>query len=598
MSTQPRIGRFIVRAELGRGGQGAVYRATDPDLDRDVALKVVIPGEHVDVTTDCLVKEARAAARIAHPNVIPIYDVLEHGGRPVLVFEHVQGRILKEALREHGPWAESDALSIMVRIAVGLAAAHEQGIMHLDLSPQNVMLDREGRPRIMDFGLARLRSGSEQTQSTEALSGTPRYMSPEHLGGERLTPATDVFALGLVFYELLTGVPAINQRTIIGVMDAVRDARVDWLRLQGQGISAELVALLRDMLQVDPACRYPSAVELVPDLDRVIAMHESRGNETVALDFLQRRLKRRPEFPAFSHTIVELNRLTAAESTADFDRLGRVILRDYSMTNRFMKIANSAFFDRGGGGVRTVSQAIGRLGLDLVRLICNGMQVFDKFGAQGAALQDAMVRSFIAGLIARHLAAQVSRPLAEEAFICGLFHRLGRNLVMYYLPLEHEDIAAASAAGAPAERAEIEVLGVAAWRLGAAVARQWKFPETIVASMAPTGAGLGRAPADAPGRLQAAAAFANELCELGVGGEPCLEALEALLGRYRQAWPLEAEGALRLLEAALERLSALAPSLGVDCASSETCKTLAHLVATLDSRLAERDTAAAAAVTG
>jgi len=583
----PTIGRFRVVSHLGKGGQGSVFKALDPELGREVALKIIKHRAPDSSESRRFVEEARIAAQIAHPNVIPLYDVLEHNGQTVLVFEYVEGTTLKSVLAGGEGIVEKDALSIMVRIAVGLAAAHEKGIIHLDLTPNNVMMEGEGRPRIMDFGLARLMATDEGARSQ--FKGTPRYIAPEHLSSAPLTAATDVYALGLVFYELLTGQPAREYETVADLFDAVRLGVIDWTRLKARNVSPEVIALLRDMLSVDPAARFADASELVPELDRVIELIRQHDNVTLALDFLKRRIRRRPEFPAFSNTLIEINRLTAEGSNATFDELGRVIMRDYSTTNRLMKIANSAFFDRGTGGVSTVSQAVSRLGLNMVRMISNGLIVFDRLGGGGAALKDALVGSFVSGLIARGLVSRHERRLGEEAFVAGLFHHLGRHLVRYYLELEHEDIDALVADGTPRTEAEIAVLGTPTWRLGMAVAKTWNFPETIVAAMEPVIDGTVDVDNDQVALLRYGAAFANDLTDgvcASAGAGPAL--VDDLMARYCALAGGNRDPIVTVVELACERFRELAPSLDVAPEDSPVLVAFAELVDAL-----RRDEAAA-----
>lgn len=564
----PRIGRFRVVGHLGKGGQGSVFRALDPELGREVALKIIKHRSPDSPESRRFVEEARIAAQIAHPNVIPLYDVLEHNGQTVLVFEYVQGTTLKAMLSNTDGVAEKDALAIMVRIAVGLAAAHEKDIIHLDLTPSNVMMQGERRPRIMDFGLARLVATDDAARSQ--FKGTPRYITPDHLTSAPLTAATDIYALGLVFYELLTGQPARDYATMAELFDAVRQGVIDWGPLRERNVSPEVLALIRDMLHVEPSGRFAHAGALVEELDRVIELLRQQGNVTLALDFLKRRIRRRPEFPAFSNSLVEINRLTAEESNATFDELGRVIMRDYSMTNRLMKIANSAFFDRGAGGVSTVSQAVARLGLNMVRMVCNGLIVFDRLGAGGKELKDALVGSFVAGLIARGLVARHQPRLGEEAFVSGLFHHLGRHLVRYYLVLEHEDIEALLSPDKTRVEAEIEVLGTPAWRLGMAVAKTWNFPETIVSAMEPVSDGSADADNDPVLTLRYGAAFANDLTDAVQGTfEGHAATLDALMQRYCALCGASAQPVLRTVELALEKFADLAPSLEVDPSSCQ-----------------------------
>ncbi|MCP5143445.1 MAG: HDOD domain-containing protein [Gammaproteobacteria bacterium] len=560
-----KLARFEVTKMLGKGMQGAVYLARDPELGRLVALKALTPAKDDADFAEQLISEARIAARIAHPNVVPVYEVIKHKDVPVVVFEYVEGQSLKQWLATNGPCQEDAALSLMVRIAVGLRAAHDQEIVHLDLTPNNIMIDRDGRPRIMDFGLARMMR-SEGLRDKNVITGTPRYMTPEHIRNAPLSAATDIFAAGLIFYELLAGTQAISHDSLVTIFKAIQAARIDWKRLRVAQISPELIALLRDMLQVDSTQRIQNAMELVDALDEIIALKKSNPESGLALQFLLRRLQRRPEFPAFSASIAEINKMTDEHSNASFDKVGAVVLRDYSLTNRVMKIANSAFFDRGAGSVTTISGAIGRLGLRTIRMLCNGLMMFDQFGSRSEDLKDAMVRSYFAGLLAREVARETHRRLAEEAFVCGLFHRLGSNLLMYYLFDEYSDIQSQRAKGVREADAERAVIATTSSAVGMAIAAKWRFSEAIVDSMRRLDDGRIPEFNDASA-LRYFANFGNDVCEVlstATEAQSLQVQLQDVLLRFVQLDLVDLKSLATLIEAAIEQFESLSASLGVD----------------------------------
>ncbi len=578
------IGRFELVRRLGEGMQGKVYLGHDRELGRKVALKVITPANGDAGISEGIADEARIAARISHPTVVPIFEVVMLGETPVLVFEFVDGMTLKEYIREHGRFREREALSLLVRIAAGLRCAHEQGIMHLDLSPRNIMIDREKRPRIMDFGLARLIASIETDRYRNEVAGTPRYMSPEQVAAAPLTPASDIFTLGLLFYELLTGMPAIGERGFVSIIRAVETVKIDWARLHALGISPEIIALLREMLQRDPARRIASASELVPELDSVIELLRSHEQGHLALEFLLRRLQRRPEFPACSHAIAEINRLTAEDSCASFDELGSVIVRDYGLTNRIIKIANSVAFNPANQEVKTISQAIARLGLRLVRMISNGLLLYRQEG-DDPMMKDLLASAFVAALIARHIAGRRNRALAEEAFMCALFHDMGSHLLAYYLPEEYREVEELVAGGRGRTEAERAVLLLATPELGKAVAGKWHFPRAIVECMNRLPEGVVEPFDTGQGILLHATNFANELCELvrstGEGEELLLRA-ERFLDRHANLYDGEIDWLCQLVAAAAEKFSDLAPTLGVSYRSSGFCSRLGEFAGTLE----------------
>ncbi len=222
------IGPYHVERELGRGAFGKVFAARDMLLDRQVALKVLQPGD--DVPTESLLAEARAVAALNHPNVCTVHAVDTSLGAAMIVMEYVDGQPLAERLKS-GPLSPHAARDIGRQIATGMAAAHAAGVVHGDLKPANLMVTPSGQIRIMDFGLARRFVPANAQTETPAqvaplsptptsggLFGTPGYMAPELTRGEPPTPASDVFALGLILYELLSGKPAVTGKNIVEVV--------------------------------------------------------------------------------------------------------------------------------------------------------------------------------------------------------------------------------------------------------------------------------------------------------------------------------------------------------------------------------------------
>ncbi|MDX1519740.1 MAG: HDOD domain-containing protein, partial [Gammaproteobacteria bacterium] len=564
----------------------------DPNLGRKVALKLLTPVDADTTWSQDVIDEARIAARISHPNVIPIFEVDQYRFIPFLVFEYVDGMTLKEHLREHGRLDEKAALRLMAGIADGLRCAHEQGIVHLDLSPNNIMIDTQQRPRIMDFGLARVIANIDKDDYQKKLAGTPRYMSPEHLSGEALVPASDIFSLGALFYEMLTGIPAFNQKDVNVILSAIEHAEVDWSNLQRMNVMPETIALVRDMLQVNPDHRIQSAIELVPAIKEVTAMQTSSDQASLSLEFLLRRLQRRPEFPACSHSIAEINKLTAEDTKTSFSKLGSIIARDYSLTNRVMKIANSVIFDRRGDGVKTISQAITRLGLRQLRMICNGVLLFKQGGDQHQELKDFLIASFVAGLIARHVTAVKDQQLAEEAFICALFHNLGNHLLIFYLPDEYEDIQSMIDNGMLPQKAERAVLSTTTAALGMAVAGKWNFPETIINCMNRLPEGIIDAAVNAEGTLLHAANFANEFCQLTRShgeGTALLMEINTFLERHQTLYQADVTLLGKLSDAASQKFRELAPGLGINFEESPFCCRLAEFSASIEAALNTND---------
>jgi serine/threonine-protein kinase len=199
-------GRYRIRAELGRGGMGVVYRASDLELEEDVALKVLRPGAFEDATDGLakLKREIRIARRITHSNVIRVHDLVEAGGLRCLSMEYVPGTTLLQVLKQHGKLSLAPGLQVSKQLCRGLAAVHSEGIVHRDLKPQNIMVLPNGVVKLMDFGISRgQRAGGEGEETT--VEGTPAYMSPEQCRGEELNQLSDVYSLGVVLWEMFAG---------------------------------------------------------------------------------------------------------------------------------------------------------------------------------------------------------------------------------------------------------------------------------------------------------------------------------------------------------------------------------------------------------
>jgi serine/threonine-protein kinase len=196
-------GRYVLEDLLGRGGMSEVYGAQDRELGRRVALKLLAP----DADTARFEREARAVASLAHPNVVQLYDYGEDAGRPYMVLEYVAGGTLEERLQgaKGKPLPDEEAGLIAAGIAAGLAHAHARGVVHRDLKPANVLFDEEGRPKLADFGIARMAAGEGTLTEAGTVLGTAAYISPEQASGEPATTASDVYSFGVILYRMLTG---------------------------------------------------------------------------------------------------------------------------------------------------------------------------------------------------------------------------------------------------------------------------------------------------------------------------------------------------------------------------------------------------------
>jgi HD-like signal output (HDOD) protein len=289
------------------------------------------------------------------------------------------------------------------------------------------------------------------------------------------------------------------------------------------------------------------------------------------VQFLLRRMQRKADFPSISRVLTDINRMTGESNSASAEKLANVILRDYALTNKLLKTVNSAFFGRAGGDVTSVSKAIVVLGAKKVRTIANSLAYFGKINGGGKALRDAMVRSFLSGLLTRHLVQRSRAGDPEDGFICGLFRNLGENLTAYYFPEDHSEIAALARVNRGNHlAASRQVLGVSYAELGSEVAAIWGLPESIILSIKSEGAEPAGASAKPEDRLRDRAVFANALC--AIVELPTAEdqdaALDLLLGRFGAALAIDREFVCRLFAAGMDKLSENADMLEFDYAGS------------------------------
>ena len=217
---QPKLGRYLIQSELGRGAMGVVYKATDPMLGRTVAVKTVnmaLEQDGADKYEARFLQEARAAGGLNHPNIVTVYDVGRSGEVAFMAMEFLEGVELRTLIGEGRPMAVSQAVSIAAQVAEGLAYAHEHGVVHRDIKPANIMVSAAAPVKITDFGIARMRTSSDLTQ-TGMMLGSPKYMSPEQVIGKRADHRSDIFSLGVILYEMLTGAAPFNGDNVTSLM--------------------------------------------------------------------------------------------------------------------------------------------------------------------------------------------------------------------------------------------------------------------------------------------------------------------------------------------------------------------------------------------
>jgi tetratricopeptide (TPR) repeat protein len=316
---------YEILGELGRGGMGVVYKARQTGLNRLVALKMVLAGAHAGPEQLARFQtEAEAVATLQHPHIVQIYEVGKHAGLPYFSLEFVDGGSLAQKL-DGKPLPPAQAARYAELLAAAMHCAHQHGIVHRDLKPANVLLTADGGPKITDFGLAkRLEGDSKQTRSG-TLMGTPSYMAPEQARGEThaIGPLSDVYALGAILYELLTGRPPFQGATLLDTLEQVRSQEpVPPARLQPK-VSRDLETICLKCLQKEPRKRYASAEALADDLHRCLAGLPIQARPVGAMERAWRWCRRNPRTAALATAVVALVVSLGAMSAAVAARAAR-----------------------------------------------------------------------------------------------------------------------------------------------------------------------------------------------------------------------------------------------------------------------------------
>ena len=585
LASSRKLGRYELLRSLGRGSQGSVFLARDPTLDRFVAVKVLTdPDDGFSaIAANGTPLEGLITSKLKHPNIVAIHDADYCDEGPYLVFEYVEGEMLAKRLETSGAFSIEEAVPLISQILSALAAAHAAGILHLDLGPKNILIDRDGQPRILDFGLSQFLNALRD--SGDFVTGTLRYMSPEHLLGQQLGPWTDVFALGSTFYECVTDRHAMQGESIPAVQHQIIKASVDFGYLNSFEHGEAFARFLAGALHVDRQGRYADgaamkeAFDLFLTEEGLIVSSDTGGSSHSTVDFLLRRMQRKSDFPAISRTLSDINRMTGDDSVACAEKLANVVLRDLALTSKLLKLVNSAFYGARAAEVTSISQAVVFLGAEQVRMAANSLSLFGHLKGGAPLLKDSMTRSFLSGLIARHLAQRDELERAEEAFICAMCQNLGENLVIYYFAEEFEEITRLRLEeeldNAAASRG---VLGVSYAELGAAVAASWNLPDSIIQTIKGMPPGPVTAPDGEVERLRDYSVLANELCGLfhTANTDEITEGLTALLERFEPSVSVDLDYAFKMFDAAYEKLKQYSQVFEINVGASDFCRFVAR----------------------
>ncbi|MBS1227318.1 MAG: serine/threonine protein kinase [Proteobacteria bacterium] len=567
-----KIGRFEIVRELGRGSQSVVYLARDPHLQREVAIKTLHFSQPDPQKNLRLLTEARIVSQLRHPNIVPIFEAGEEQGDIYLVFEYVAGSNLGDYLAAGGRLSPVKAIGILLPVLDAIAHAHAAGIIHRDLKPSNILIDQQGMPRVMDFGIAaRVEAAGNDGES---FMGTPSYMAPEYVVRRESSERSDVFSAGLVFYELLSGQRAVRGNNAQEVMD--RLANEDIKLPAGIELDDPLVSILYTAIARNPEQRFASVSALREALENYLEPEEqlpSADAKQSTIDFLLRRMRHKSDFPALSESVSTINKLAGSDKES-ITNLSNSILKDFSLTNKILRLVNSVYYRQAGGGnVSTISRAVLVLGFDAVRNISITVMLFEHLQNKGNAsqLKEEFLRANLAAILSKDIAEKSAARDAEQVFICAMFHSLGRLLSQYYFPDESEEIKRLiDQKPCSEDAATAKVLGITFEELGIGIARTWGFPVLIVNSMRKLPPGKVRKANTVDERMRVLSALSNELCTMISDGEPAQrrQELRKVTARFGENITLSEQVLLETMEKSLLQVAQFAMIIGINLKQS------------------------------
>lgn len=266
LTVAPRvIGRFFIRGEIGRGSNGVVYSAHDPILDREVAIKAIPLSHNSTYRSQAeanFINEAKAAARLNHPNIVTVFDAGKSDQLAYIAMERLRGEDLHDVIARGERMGWRQVVALMARVADAVHFAHKRGLVHRDIKPSNIFLLRDGKPKVLDFGVALMSLSDPTGTHKRQLIGTPNYMSPEQARGERIDARSDIFSLGAILYEMLAGVRAFDGANIDAILTRVTSSEPTPLSLLRPDLPEALLGVIARALEKDPEKRFQTAGEL------------------------------------------------------------------------------------------------------------------------------------------------------------------------------------------------------------------------------------------------------------------------------------------------------------------------------------------------
>ena len=569
-ATNENIGRFNIIREFATDLQGVVYLAQDPELERQVAIKVFDKKRQEHKR---LIQEVRSVSKLEHPNIVPIYEIGVHEDKPYLVYQYCEGHSLLDLLQEKGKFKILEAVNLTCKLLDAIAYAHRNHIVHGNLNPSNILVDKNGSPRIMDFGTSVILG---RASSTNNVIGKVNYMAPEQIATGDADSCIDIFSLGLILHEMLTGKQVFKGDNIKTLVYKITNENILPPSSREPGVEQKLDEIVMHALERELDKRYSNAVEMKADLQLYAEPNKEHieagivDDKKSTVQFLLRRMQRRQDFPAISTNITQINKKTSRHDPASANELSNVILKDYALTTKLLRLVNSSFYGQFKGDVTTISRAVVILGFEQVRAAALSIILFEHLNnsAQANELKTTACSALMSGIISREQAKnipQLDEDDTETVFIASLFHTLGRLLTIYYLAEEYEEIKdLVDHKGLEESQAVLTVLGAHYEDLGKGIAKEWQLPDIIVNSMRKLPEGPVAEPKSNNDRISQLASFSNELCALGSEPGNTDDKLEELAQRYNKSLKLSVNNINKLIETSKKELKEFTKILNVD----------------------------------
>ena len=588
VQSRRRVGRFELKGELGRGAQATVWLGYDPRLQREVAVKVINPDADAASVAQWL-DEARAVSRLAHPNIVPVFEADQDADVSFMVFEYVTGPTLTDLLKKRGKLPEREAAALMRDVLDAIATAHAQGIVHRDLKPSNILMDAQGRPRVMDFGIAARVSDKHDGR----IAGTPGYIAPEAIGGAAPHPLMDVFAAGMMLGQMICGRPLLMERDPYRALERAQKEDIVWpaemvdARSGKDATDDALRALVLRAVSRDPGRRPESAAAFRNALHEWLdpAPVGADGGDRATLEFLLRRMRHKSDFPALSDAVVRIQRVTQSEN-ASIAGVTDEIVRDVALTNKLLRLVNTVHFRNAGAGtIASVPRAVSLVGLAGIRTMALSLVLLEHMQdkAHVARLKEMFLMAMMTGTLCDELTP--STKAHDEPFLAGMMSQLGRMLTEFYFP---EEAALIRRRVEPSwqrgewsqsieDRAVGEVLGLSYEQLGVGVTKVWGLPDSLRRAIArPEGEAPSRPVESAPDRLrwcvQASSELAQALMQAPI--ESAASKISAIGDRYSRALNLPKDQFETAVRSAQSHLQSMSTDLGIDLKADSKARRL------------------------